>query len=261
MKTATTHATNPTGCRTAAILLGLTLAAGAFAGAAIAGDSSGDKVPAKMVRQIGVMEKILDKVMLDSPNFLVRVGDNTRGLYIPEFGIVFTCDASLTSGNMPDLSRIMSGLKDRFDIRTDKEGNETITIKKLDKERQKAERLKKKHGSSDEDTTGAVPPVPPSPPMPPVPDFASESAKESAQLYAAGKEELIQAMLDYGETLSALHAGQYVLIAAFMRDNDYFKENKISRLVLKAKIDDLRALGDGKLSDKDAKSRISIEEY
>jgi len=41
-------------------------------------------VSEKMVRQIGVMEKIIDRLLLDSENFLVYSGnDNARGLYIP----------------------------------------------------------------------------------------------------------------------------------------------------------------------------------
>ncbi len=249
---------------TVRIIVAAGVALAVFAGTSVADDRD-QTVPAKMLRQIGVMEKIVDKVLLDSPNFLVRVDDNTRGLYIPEYGIIFTLDASLTGGSIPDMSKMIESMKNRFEIKTDKNGSQIITIHNKDKDKDKGKDSKNKNDdqSSSDEENDSTPPEPPTPPLPPSVDnwVISGGGKQAADLYAAGKDELIQALLDYGDTLTSLHSGQHVMIAAFLRDNDYFKENKISRLVLKADIDDLRAYGEGKLSEKEARSRIDIEQY
>ena len=57
---------------------------------------------------------------------------------------------------------------------------------------------------------------------------------------AQGKQELIDALADYGETMTALRDDQWVAIAAFLGDDQYFKERQISRLVIKARARDLR---------------------
>jgi hypothetical protein len=271
MMQATVRILNSPVRRKVTLLLGIILAAGTAAGTyptSSLADNRGDQVAPKMLRQIGVMEKIIDKVLLDSPNFLVRVDDNTRGLYIPEYGIVFTLDASLTGGSVPDVSKMIESMKNRFEVRTDKDGNQIITIKGHDKDKDKDKNKDKdKSKNGDQDSTDQESDnTPPEPPTPPPSSgetwaFSGDGGKGAAHLYAAGKEELIQALLDYGDTLTSLRGGQHVMIAAFLRDNDYFKENKIARLVLKADIDDLRAYGEGKLTEKDARSRIDIEEY
>src|SRR5258706_4017150 len=49
----------------------------------------------KLTRELGIMEKIIDQMLLDSQNFLVYSQPETRGLYLEEFGIVFSFQASL----------------------------------------------------------------------------------------------------------------------------------------------------------------------
>ena len=61
------------------------------------GSSSAGEKMTKLERQIDVMEGAIDDMLVDSPNFLVHGGDNARGLYIDEFGVIFTFDASLVS--------------------------------------------------------------------------------------------------------------------------------------------------------------------
>ena len=200
----------------------------------------------KMIRQIGVMEKIIDKVLIDSPNFLVGAGNNARGLYLPEFGVIFTFDASLTGGTL-DFSKYITQLSDRFEMKTNENGDQVIVIKKhteKDKEKEKAE------PSEDTEKSGSK-----------KKDVEVKEDEDSAAKYENGKGELIQVFLDYGETITELKDGQWLVIAAFLRDNDYFKENKISRLVLKARAEDVRAAASGDLSESAAKARIVVEEY
>ena len=83
---------------------------------------------------------------------------------------------------------------------------------------------------------------------------------DTVELYEAGKAELIDWLLDEGTTLGALGDGQYVTICARMNDEDLKHEKKIERLTLRAKIDDLKAYADDKLSETEMKARIVIEE-
>ena len=57
----------------------------------------------KMTRQIEVLEKIIDQVLLDSPNFLIRGTPVARGTYLPGTGVLFTFDASLVDRDWDEL--------------------------------------------------------------------------------------------------------------------------------------------------------------
>jgi hypothetical protein len=240
----------------------------------------------RMMRQIGVMEGIVDKLLLDSPNFLVSVGHNTRGLYIPEYGAVFTFQASLTSGKQA-INAYLKQLGTRFEIQTDENGDEVV-ITKSGKEKgdssdeeataeskarlrdaekklkdaeekvqdtekklkEKTKKLREKdRGSSAgwRDLESVL--------------EGSEDEEVSAGLYKAGKEELVQVLLDYGETLSQLRNGQWIVLAAYLDKSDFFKANDISRLIMRMKVDDLRAYSAGKLDEKEMRSRIQTDEY
>lgn len=188
----------------------------------------------RVMRQIGVMEKIVDKVLIDSPNFLVHGGDNTRGLYVGEFGVILTFDASLVSGWF-DLKQYFSGISERFEMETNADGDQVIVIKKS-----KEKKGEKKEGKKEAE---------------------EKPGKDPGEIYAAGKAELIQLLYDYGETLSALRDDQWVILAAFLKGSDYFKEREISRLIMKVKASDLRACAGGGLSESAFKSRIVIEEH
>ena len=76
-----------------------------------------------------------------------------------------------------------------------------------------------------------------------------------------GKGELIQALLDYGETLTQLKSGQWIAVAAFLQNDSFFEKNKLSRLVVKAKIDDLRGFSEGSIDEKSMRAKILVEEY
>ena len=50
----------------------------------------------KLSREITVIEKVMDDMLLDSKNLLVYATDhNAHGLYLDEFGVVFSFNASL----------------------------------------------------------------------------------------------------------------------------------------------------------------------
>lgn len=216
------------------VLLGITLLVGISLGCAWADDTS---VPDRTVRQIGVMEKIIDKVLIDSPNFLVHGGDNARGLYIDEFGAVFTFEASLV-GKWYDFQGIYKKFTDRFEMTTNDDGDKVFILHSGDKDDKKAQGDKE-----DEVLVG------------------KKEGREDAEVYEAGKQEMIQTLIDYGETMSSLRNDQWLLIAAHLKGADYFKEMEISRLALKIKMKDLRDFASGKMSEDTAKTRVVVEEY
>jgi hypothetical protein len=213
-----------------ALIVGLALLLGLAASEAL----GADRPERKMVRQIGVMESIVDQMLVDSPNLLIFGRDVTRGLYIDGFGAVFTFEASLVEkdkhdwewGNFPFKIKEQDG-KRVIII----EGDEDLDEEKIAEKVEEAEKRDARRGSIQE------------------------------ELYKAGKAEIVETMIDYGETMSALKPGEHLAIAAYLRDASYFTQNKISRLVLKAKIDDLRAYSEGKISEEEMVKRIRTEEY
>jgi len=190
----------------------------------------------KMSRQIDVMERIIDQVLIDSPNFLVSGRGNTRGLYIDKYGVVFTFSASLVNKG----KNWSFDFSDGFKVMDDDgrkiivvDPDEDIDLDDIDIDDEK-----------DADD-----------------DHLSRSERQEERLYRRGKAELVDLFLDYGDTMTTLDNGQWVAVVAFLRDSSYFADQKISRLVLKAKIDDLRAYAAEKLSEKDLVQRIVEEEY
>jgi len=212
--------------RAAALAL-VACAAAALALPAVLAGGPGDT---KIHRQIGVMEKIIDKVLLDSPNFLVHGGENTRGLYLEEVGALFTFDASLTNADF-DVKGYLKSLGQRFETRTDEDGN-TVIILKNDK---------KKGDEDEEDEPDALENLP-------------------GDTFDRGREELIQTLLDYGETLTSLQDNQSIIIAAFVQGAELARGRGVSQVVLRARMADVRAHADGKLSEREMRSRVTIEE-
>jgi hypothetical protein len=72
---------------------------------------------------------------------------------------------------------------------------------------------------------------------------------------------MIDVLLDYGDTITSLDDSQWVAVVAQLIESDYFEANKISHLILKAKISDLRAYAADKINEKEMITRIVEEEY
>ena len=85
--------------------------------------------------------------------------------------------------------------------------------------------------------------------------------EQLVKLYAAGKKEILEALLDYGDTMTSLKDDDRLVIAAFLGDNDFFQQEGLSRLVVTTTMRDLRAVSDGRLSEKELEQKIRIDEY
>jgi hypothetical protein len=197
--------------------------------------ASGPASPEKLGRQIGMMERTIDRFLVDSPNFLVTSGKNACGFYFADYGVVFTFNAQIND-NWNWGGDWFFGPGSHITVTTE-DGERQIIIKKNGGKHWDIKRLVGDDEDEDEDVT-----------------------IDTVKLYERGKEELVEMLLDEGENLGAIPGGQYVMIAARMNDDDLKHEKKITRLTLKAKIDDLKAYGDDKLSETEMKSRIVIEE-
>lgn len=213
----------------------------------------------KVERQIGIMESMIDDMLVDSPNFLVRGAHETRSFEMEDYGAVFLFDASLTSfwwdedSHGPHLDFWpFAGGKDRVVVLKDKDkkqkeilinGNR-IVIRDGDVYFEDPEGELKKFSEKD--------------------DLKSMSRAElreaQAKKYERAKQELIDVLLEAGDVLRAIPAGQAVKIVADFQDMDLPDEKEVERLTVQAKIDDLRAYSDGKLSEEQARARITVKE-
>jgi hypothetical protein len=236
----------------------------AAAGAAPTGTASTDAgPPAKLKKQISVMEKILDETLVDSKNLLVANHHVSRGVYLPEFGVLFTLDASILSPDNEgwwknfDFSKFRVETKDGTtvlhlnDNDADNDSDTDIADKdaqQADKDAQKAVKDAQK-AANDANKKLEKREL-----------TRKEILKARQERYENGKAELVTALLDYGETLNGLRDDQWVGVAAYF-DDDMFGEPSADTVVLKAKMADLRAHGAGRISDQEAQNRVVIEEY
>jgi hypothetical protein len=213
----------------AAILLGVTCPR------AVACDPPSSE---KMAKQIGVMEKIVNQVLVDSPNFFIQERENCRGMYVKDSGLVFTFSASLVEKDW-DLDKLLSW----SDVEVEKT-DEGYTVRTKDKNKNKD----KEDPEGDEEAEE-------------VEIDEATLRKKQERTYLRGKTELIDVILDYGDTLTTLESGKYLTIVGYLRDSDYFDEEGFSRLILKAKIDDIRAYGTGKISEDEMIKRITQAKF
>lgn len=211
---------------------------------ATAQTASAEPVSRKLERQISVMEKVLDEALLDSPNILVYSSSPSHGIYLDEFGALFTFEASLVErGDQDDWGKWWKN-----NIRIDREGGKITVYTHDDEEdpdKDKDSKVKDDDEMTDEEWS----------------KWRTKRDEAEAKLYERGKKELMHTLLDYGDTLTGLRDNQWVAIAAFLKNSDFFTENRISRLVFKAKMSDLRAFGEGTITEEVMLSRLVEEEY
>lgn len=218
---------------------------------------AGDRLT-KLERQVRVMEGAIDDMLVDSPNFLVAHSSVTEGVDIEDYGVLFTFRSSLTGlgwdehgsasfwpWNWKSKNKVyvIKGGKNK-DIDLDdahiiiRDGD--IHVIDTDKDEKWWKKLIKDGDVEEIDDE----------------TYRAQQMKK----YEAAKEELIEVLMDYGEILKGMPAGQTVRIAVRWHDLDLPKDKDINKLVLRASIDDLRSYGDGRISESEMRSRINIKE-
>jgi len=212
-----------------------TLASFAAADPALAGGRM-----SKADRQVRTAERVLDEMLIDSPNFLVPGRDDARGVYLEGMGAVFTFTATLTGYHWRD-GRSFSIFGSHFYL--GKSGKRHITIHRSDSDDEDIEiRVEKEPG--DKSWT-----------------LKSEDYEKDAQKkYDRGKDEMMQTLMDFGDILKALPSGTPVVLVGLLHDMDLPDDREDVKVVMKAKLDDLKAYADGSLSESQLKSRITVTE-
>ncbi|MFN0152167.1 MAG: hypothetical protein ACKVU1_15805 [bacterium] len=199
--------------------------------------ASADKTSAskKLLREIDIMERTLDDVLVDSPYILVSSHEVTKGVYVPEYGVIFTFDMNLVASRHDEWRWFGSNI----DI---DEHDDRIVIRRhgrWDDDDDDADKGKNKKDKK---------------------SWWERREADSKKCYERGKTEIIDAVLDYGDMMTALSDDHWVLIAAALDRNEYFSDLGLSQYIVKARMGDLRAHTAGTLSRDAVIARLVIEE-
>jgi hypothetical protein len=256
------------------VVCGALLIAGGLPAVAAADDEPG--LAPKLKRQIRLMETVIDETLLDSPYLLVFSNSPTQGIYLGDYGVIFTLEASLVSDGLffggPEaftvLRNIRIGTEDgRVVILSDDSDDEDDSLRRLRErlrerdEDEDAEADREDEDEWDDEEGDDI-----------IIDFYGADGKSLRELredqeeraresYEEGKQELIDVLIGYGDSMTRLEDDQWVVIAAFLQQDDFFEEQGLSRLILKARMSDLRAFGRERISAEEMTGRVVIEEY
>jgi hypothetical protein len=195
-----------------------------------------DRPTRKMERQIAAFERMVDEALVDSPNLLVPSRNEARGMYMDGYGLIVSFECSLVGSDMSfdhDRSWWSGWWGDDDDrvIVIDNDWDDEIDEEDLDEDDRKA--LKK---------------------------WREKSLSRQEKRYTRGKAELVDALIDHAEILSSLKSDDWVELQGSLRGAPYFRKNDLHRLVLRAKMADLRAFSDGKLTEDAMIQKIQTKE-
>lgn len=206
--------------RTMALVLGLMLPA------VLTVATDAGQVGRKMKKEIRIAEELVNEVLVESPNWLVRSGGPASAVYIDGVGLLVSFDASLVGGGL-HLHRKGVGILSEIlghDLMIWDDDEEELDDEKLSEWKEKSE-------------------------------------ERSAQRYSRGKVELRRAMVDVADFVDGLTDAEWVIMAVDLQDHSHFRKNDLSKLTFKAKVGDLRGLASGKSTPEQMAQRIVESEY
>jgi hypothetical protein len=193
--------------------------------------TAADDAASRLDRKVRVMERVLDEVLVQSPNVMVSSRGVTRGLVLEEYGALFTFEASLGTEMfvfaVPEPPAVSSGEDDEDHIivapsRPNRPGRESWAEWE---------------------------------------DWQGKSDEKRAEQYGAFKSEMIEAIVDYGVTLTELGDDQWLAVVAFLGGRPLLgSEESGGRVMFKIKMRDLRQHSAGNLSRDAVKGRVIVEE-
>jgi hypothetical protein len=218
----------------------------------------------RLDRKIRVMEGVIDGVLIDSPNILVSPGGGiTRGLALDGYGVLFTVDGRLNVGHVGGNSFeyfFVPGneLITQYQVQA-LEGLERHELEELDESvdemrdraeayrRQAEERLQELKERQQEAERSR-----------------EELEAERAEMVAALRTEIVDTLVDFGATLVELDESERVAIAVFLDEGALFlpadrSGRDGSRLVVGARMADLRRYAAGDLSRDDVIRALEVE--
>jgi len=186
---------------------------------AVAGSDSDER---RQDKQIRIFERIVDDMLVESPNWLVRSVESTRGDYRDGHGAVFSFKVNLNARRWYD--------DDHWSYyHDDDDGSHVIVIRDDGRSKRRKE--------MDEDVL-----------------------EREEKLYRRGKEEIIETIIDFGEMLTSLEDGDWIEIKGRLRGAAFFKENDLRKLSVKVKMADVRAHARGTIDEDELVARIEIKE-
>ncbi|MGQ0723115.1 MAG: hypothetical protein ACT4PE_16310 [Candidatus Eiseniibacteriota bacterium] len=202
---------------------------------AMAGDASADPTSRKLERQLGLFERVLDDMLVDSPNWLVQSHSETRGVYVDGHGVIFTFDASLT-GSSWDFGH---GGKWWNWWRDDDDGRRVIVIDDDWEDEDDSDRADRRSERS---------------------EWYERDMARQERRYTRGKTEVVEALVDFADLLTEIPDAEHVEIEAFLEDSPYFYDKDLRRLSVRAKMSDIRAFAAGSIDEKTLVERIQTKE-
>lgn len=176
----------------------------------------------RLDKEIRIMERAMDDMLVESPNFLVRSSEPTNGIHLEGRGVVFTFKTGLYS----------------FPWRSDGDGWHWF--------RHNDDRIIVIDDEGAEIHSGK--------------EWRQKQLPEEEKLYTAGKREIVDTILDFGQVLSALEGQDWLEVRARLRGAEYFHENDLSSLRVRVQMQDLRDYLDGRLDRDEVRARMQIEE-
>ncbi|MBZ0268815.1 hypothetical protein K8I85_11715 [bacterium] len=218
-------------------------AMGALGVLALAATASAGPDSRKQDRQIDLFERIVDDMLVESPNWLVRDSHEARGRYRSGQGARFTFDARLVhrgwSGGWDNhwggkwwKNILVKGDDDVIVI--DRDDWEDMDDEDLSELRKESRDSRKK--------------------------YRDRSLKRQERLYERGKAELIETLADFGDVLTTLPDGESVELVVYLGDAELFDERDLRELSVSAKMSDIRAFASGSIDDKKFTERVKVVE-
>lgn len=195
-------------------------------------DAPADPTSRKMDRQIGLFERVVDDMLIESPNWLVRGRDNSRGTYVDGHGLIVTFDATLVNWDMDYYGDGWKWWKKGRVYVIDEDDWEDEGEDEKDSSRSRRSRDK----------------------------WIEHEMKKQERLYGRGKTEIVDVILDFAEFMSTLKDTDVIEIEAFLGNATYFIEKDLSTLTMTVKMSDVRAYSDGKIDEEGLISKIETKE-
>ena len=194
-----------------------------------ASDASASSKTRKIRKQIRVFEAMVDRMLVESPNWLVRSSEEARGSYVDGHGVIISFDASLVGKHWGSWDHD----DDWWDWIWDKDDRVIV--------------IEDESGRTEDIEGGSR-------------RWRDRALKKQERLYTRGKVEITDTILDYGDVLAFAKDDDWLEIEAHLRKAEYFREQDWNTLTMRVKMRDVRAYADGRINEEDLINRIEVEE-
>ena len=223
-------------------LLAIGIFAALFAAPAPAG-ADRSTASKRLLREVEIMERTLDEVLVDSPYILVSSSNGvTKGVYVPEYGVIFTFDMNLVASRYDWYGHSWNGAEI---IDVDEDGEKIVIHRRHrwdDDDDDDKDKKDEKNSSSDKKS------------------WWEKRDADAKKCYERGKTEIVETLVDYGDMLTSLGDDQWILIAADLTGSEYFDDEDLSQYIVKAQMRDIRAYSQGTITRDALLAKVVKEE-